>query len=183
MALVATLHHIEIALSDADRGVYESLDLRVARHPSETMKYLLTRVLGFCLLHEEGLAFGKGLSSTEEPAAWVTEAGGRVRLWVDIGRPSAERLHKASKAADRVVVCTTDPPEVLRRATEGERIHRAGEIEIVSIAKALVEALEPVTGRAARWEVVHSGGHLYVTTGGKSYDGAVERSNLGAAEE
>ena len=31
MAPAATLHHLEIALSDSDRGVYESLDLRIAR--------------------------------------------------------------------------------------------------------------------------------------------------------
>ena len=45
MALTATMHHIEVALSDVDRGVYEALDLRVAQHPSESMRYLLTRTL------------------------------------------------------------------------------------------------------------------------------------------
>ena len=35
----------EVDLADADRGVYESLALRVARHPSESEEYLLTRIL------------------------------------------------------------------------------------------------------------------------------------------
>src|SRR5207253_1741608 len=34
MALTATIYTIEIDLNDSDRGVYESLALRVARHPS-----------------------------------------------------------------------------------------------------------------------------------------------------
>src|SRR5581483_8820144 len=101
MAASATLYHLEIELSDVDRGVYQTLDLRVARHPSETMAYLLTRVIAFCLCHEEGLAFSKGLSTTDEPAAWVRDPHGRVTLWIDIGAPTPERLHKASKASGR----------------------------------------------------------------------------------
>ena len=65
MALSATVYHIQIELSDVDRGVYESLDLRVARHPSESMPYLLTRVIAYALLFEEGIAFTKGLSTSD----------------------------------------------------------------------------------------------------------------------
>ena len=73
MALSATVYHLQIELSDVDRGVYESLDLRLARHPSETMRYLLTRVIGYCLCYEPGIAFSKGLSNTEEPAVWARD--------------------------------------------------------------------------------------------------------------
>jgi uncharacterized protein YaeQ len=52
MALSATVYHLQVDLSDVDRGVYEALDLRVARHPSETMRYLLTRVIAYCLCYE-----------------------------------------------------------------------------------------------------------------------------------
>lgn len=178
MALTATLHRFEIALSDSDRGVYEALDLRVARHPSETVRYLLTRVLSYCLFYEEGLSFSKGLSTTEEPAVWLCEPGGRVRVWIDIGRPSAERLHKASKAADRVVVCTTDDPEVLRRATRGERIHHAEQIEIVTFDKELLDSLEPLIQRNVQLDVVHSGGRMYVTAVGRTFEGDVRRASL-----
>jgi len=91
MALSATVYHIQIELSDVDRGVYESLDLRVARHPSESMPYLLTRVIAYALLFEEGIAFSKGLSTTDEPALWVKDLQGNLRVWVELGTPSAER--------------------------------------------------------------------------------------------
>ena len=45
MALTATIHTFDISLSDVDRGCYETLALRVARHPSESEEYLVTRVL------------------------------------------------------------------------------------------------------------------------------------------
>ena len=60
MALQSTVYHLQIELSDVDRGVYEALDLRVARHPSESMAYLLTRTIAYALLYEEGIAFSRG---------------------------------------------------------------------------------------------------------------------------
>src|SRR3954463_7401554 len=99
MAATATMYHLQIDLSDVDRAVYQALDLRVARHPSETMAYLLTRVIAYCLCYEDGIAFSKGLSTTDEPAVWVKSGDGRLMFWIDVGAPAAERLHKASKAS------------------------------------------------------------------------------------
>src|SRR6188768_1977591 len=107
MALTATMYHFQITLSDVDRGVYEALDLRVARHPSETMRYLVTRTLAFCLSYEDGIAFSKaGLSAAEEAPVSIRDATGVLTAWIDVGNPSAERLHKASKAAPRVSLFT-----------------------------------------------------------------------------
>ena len=49
MALQATVHVFRVSLADSDRGVYETLELRVARHPSESAEYLVTRLLAYCL--------------------------------------------------------------------------------------------------------------------------------------
>src|SRR5436190_335435 len=107
MALTATMHHVEVALSDVDRGVYETLDLRLAQHPSEKMRYMLTRTLAYCLSYEEGIAFSKGgLSATDEAPITVRDPTGLLLAWIDVGSPSAERLHKASKAARRVALFT-----------------------------------------------------------------------------
>ncbi|HYQ82525.1 MAG TPA: YaeQ family protein, partial [Rubrobacter sp.] len=46
MALTATVYNFSIQLADVDRAVYETLELRVARQPSETAEYMLMRVLG-----------------------------------------------------------------------------------------------------------------------------------------
>lgn len=178
MALGATVHHLTIALSDVDRGVYESLDLRIARHPSETMRYLVARTLAYALCFEEGIAFSKGLSTTSEPAVWAREPDGRVRLWIEIGSPSAERLHRASKAAARVVVFTYGAPDRLRKSVAGERIHRAEQLELVGVPTALLDALGDATGRDAAWELLHTGGEVYVTCGGTSFHGALAREPL-----
>ena len=76
MALTATIYSFEIQLNDADRGVYEALALRVARQPSETAEYLLTRVLAYCLEYVEGIAFSRGLAEPDEPPLAVRDLTG-----------------------------------------------------------------------------------------------------------
>ncbi len=125
MALGATMYVFEVRLADADRGVYETLTLRVARHPSETAEYLVTRLFAYCLEYAEGIAFSKGLSDPDEPAISVRDLTGVLQTWIDIGAPDAARLHKAAKAAPNVAVYVHRDPDQLLARLAGERIHRA----------------------------------------------------------
>src|SRR3712207_731558 len=129
MALTATIHHFEIVLADVDRGVYETLDLRVAQHPSETATRMVVRTLAYCLSYADGIAFSKGgLSSTDEAPIAVHDPTGRLLHWIDIGAPSAERLHKASKTA--AVSIYTHELAQLRRQAESRTIHKVDAIEV-----------------------------------------------------
>lgn len=178
MAATATMYHLQIELSDVERGVYETLDLRLARHPSETMPYLLTRAIAYCLCYEEGIAFSKGLAAAEEPAVWVKDRQGNLRVWIDIGTPSADRLHKASKASPRVVVFTQHDPALLQKAARARPIHKVDAIEVFAVEPAMLSALETVTDRNTRWTVAHTEGTLYFTVGETSIVGAIVRHSL-----
>ena len=178
VALSATVYRIQIELSDVDRGVYEVLDLRLGRHPSETMRYLLTRVLAYCLCYEEGIAFTKGLSTNDEPAIWVRDLQGDLRVWIEVGTPSAERLHKASKASPRLVVFTYADPELLQEAARAKAIYKADRLEIYALDPAFLDALDAITDRNARWTLVHTEGMLYVTSGAESLSTPVIRHTL-----
>ena len=119
MALTATIYNFTIGLSDVDRAVYESLALKVARHPSETEEHLLTRVLAYCLEFAEGIGFSRGISDPDEPALSVRDLTGALKTWIDIGSPDAARLHKAAKAAPRVAVYTHKDPAQIQRQLGG----------------------------------------------------------------
>ena len=175
MALTATIYTFEIELSDVDRGVYETLPLRVARHPSETEEYLVTRVLAYCLEYAVGISFSNGLADPDEPTLAVRDLTGVIRVWIDIGAPDAARMHKAGKAAARVVVYTHKDPEKLLRQWSGERIHRAEEIELYSVDHALLVALVARLNRRLTFAMSVTGGQLYVTVGDAVLEGAVER--------
>jgi uncharacterized protein YaeQ len=179
VALSATVYHLQIELSDVDRGVYESLDLRLGRHPSETMRYLLTRIIAYCLCYEEGIAFSKGLSNTDEPAVWVKDLQGTLRTWIEVGTPSAERLHKASKASPRLVIFTHNDPDLLQAAARERAIHRVESIEVYALDGAFLDALAAVTDRNAKWALVHTEGTLYITSGEESLSTTVVRHPLG----
>jgi len=125
-----TIHSFEIELSDVDRGVYQTLAIRAARHPSETEDHLVTRVLAYCLEYAEGIAFSNGLAEPDEPPLAVRDLTGVMRVWIDIGAPDAARMHKAGKAAARVVVYTHKDPERVACSWAGEHIHRGAELEL-----------------------------------------------------
>jgi uncharacterized protein YaeQ len=179
MALGATIYHFQVTLSDVDRGVYEALDLRLARHPSETMRYLLTRSLAYCLSYEEGIAFSKGgVSSTDEPPVSIRDAHGVLRAWIDVGAPAADRLHKATKAAQRVALFTHVELSSLLREAATRPIHRVADIEVWRLGPAFLELLESKLERNSKFELARSDGQLYVTAAGTTFDGALERCSL-----
>lgn len=179
MALSATIHRFDIELADSDRGVYETLELRVARHPSEGAAFLLVRVLAYCLEYEEGIVFSKGgISTVDEPAISVCDLTGMRRVWIEVGLPSADRLHRASKATPRVALYTDRRPDILRTSLAGERIHRAEEILVTSFPPAFLRGLEKHLDRNVRWSVSLSDGHLYVTAGGESFDTEIHAEPL-----
>jgi uncharacterized protein YaeQ len=179
MALTSTIYNFDVELADSDRGVYETLALRAALHPSETEEYLWTRVLAYCLEYEEGIAFSKGLSDGDEPALWVRDPAGRIRTWIEVGTPDAARLHKAAKAADRVAVYTHKDPHSLLRRLEGERIHRGEEIPIHAVDRPLLQELVAVLDRRLKLQLAVTGGSLYVDVAGKSLSGVVTEHRIG----
>jgi len=179
MALTATIHRIEVTLSDVDRGVYETLDVRLARHPSESMRYMLTRLLGYALSYEDGITFSKGgLSSTEEPPIGVYDRTGLLLAWIDIGAPSAERLHKAAKAAKRVALYTHTDILLLRREAAKREIHRVDDIEVWRLEPAFLDGLEAFIDRHTKLELVRNEGQLYVTSSKGTREGAITRVPL-----
>jgi uncharacterized protein YaeQ len=179
MALQATIYRWQVTLSDVDRQVYETLDLRLAQHPSESVRYLVTRTLAYALSYEEGIAFSKGgLSDADEPPVAVFDPTGVRTAWIDVGTPSAERLHKAAKATRRVAVFTHTDVAVLRKEAARRPIHRVEQIAVWHLAPALVDALGERLDRNATVELVRSDGALYATTGGATIEGTVERASL-----
>lgn len=182
MALTATVYVFEIQLADVDRGVYESLALRVARQPSETAEYLLTRVLAYCLEYADGISFSRGLADPDEPALAVRDLTGAWRAWIEIGAPDAARLHKASKTSPRVVIYTHKDAAQLVRQLSGERIHRAAALEIYAFERTFLAELVTRLERRMTFELAVTNGHLYVTlAGGTMIAGVVTPLTLGSA--
>lgn len=162
MAQSSTVYAVTIDLSNVDRGVYETLELRVARHPSETAEYLVTRLLAYALEYEDGITFGDGLSTADEPAVVVKDLTGRTIAWIEVGMPSAERLHRGSKLAGRAALYTHRDLRQVLAQLDGQKVHRAAEIPVYAFDKPFVDALAAALDRRAQWTVNVMDGQLYV---------------------
>jgi uncharacterized protein YaeQ len=165
VALSATLYQITVDLSHVDRGVYQTLDLRVARHPSESAEYMLTRVLAYCLEYQDGIAFTDGVSSGDEPAVVVRDPTGRLTAWIEVGLPAADRLHRGHKLAGRAAVYTHRDVRQWLAQIQGTRIHRAEAITVVALDPAAMEAAAAQLERRSALTVSVMDGQLFLGVG------------------
>lgn len=175
MALQATIYNFDIELADNDRAVYESLVLRLARHPSESDEYLIARLLAYLLEFTTGIAFSRGVSEPDEPAIAVRDPTGTITAWIDIGTPDAGRLHKASKTARRVVVYTHKDPRQYLNQLAGKKIHRAEALELYAIDRTLIAALVARLERRVAFSMSVAEGELYVSIATENLTGSVVR--------
>jgi uncharacterized protein YaeQ len=178
VALTATIYNFDIELADADRQVYESLSLRVARHPSESEEYLVTRLLAYLLEYAEGIEFSRGVSDPDDPAIAIRDLTGRITTWIDIGAPDAPRLHKAAKSGARVVVYTHKNPEQFLKQLSGEKIHRAAQLELYAMDRGLVAALAGRLDRRVAFSVSITDRELYLSIGTDTLTGTVTRLTM-----
>ncbi|MGW9020865.1 YaeQ family protein [Leucobacter chromiiresistens] len=178
MAMGSTMHTFEVDLADVDRGVYEQFTLRVARHPSETAPFMITRVLAYCLEYTEGVAFGGGVSTVDEPAVMVRDLTGSLSAWIEVGAPDAARLHSGSKSAERAVVYTHRDPEKVLANWRGKTIHRASEIPLFAVDPALVAGASDALERRNALSVSRTEGQLYLDLNGANLSGALAEHRI-----
>ncbi|HEX3837984.1 MAG TPA: YaeQ family protein [Steroidobacteraceae bacterium] len=179
MGLNATVYSFEINLSDLDRNVCQTLAFRVAKHPSETDAYLMTRVLAYCLEYREGLNFSKGgLSDPDAPALAVHDLTGALLCWIEVGLPDPARLHRASKASPQVAVYAHKDVNLLLARLGAETIHRANEIQIKTFDEGLLASLCARLTRRMTFDLVITEGQLYISLGDDTISGSVVRHRI-----
>jgi len=174
MAQGATIYVFEIELANSDAGVYETLNLRVARHPSEAADHLLARVFAYCLEYTDGISFSNGLSDPDSPAIAVRDLTGALRTWIDVGAPDAARLHRAGKAAARVVVYTHKDADQFLARLAGERIHRIEALELYAIDRAWLADVESLLERRMKFSLTIASQHVYLSIGAKTLSCTIE---------
>jgi uncharacterized protein YaeQ len=179
MAQPSTLYRFRVDLTDVDRGVYDSLDFRVAMHPSESEDFLVTRVLAYALNIQDDLLFSKeGLGTPEEPCLSVADPGGGYKLWIEIGNPSVKKIHKATKTGQKVKIYTYKNPEHLIQELLTDKIYQPERIELYSFSDQFLEALATTLARDNSWNVIHQEASLTIQVGDKTIDGDVKTISL-----
>lgn len=165
MALRATIFKLELHVADMDRGYYNSHTLTLARHPSETDERMMLRVLAYALHADEGLAFTRGLSTTEEPALWQKDLTGAILNWIELGHPDERRLMQASGKSDKVVVfCYGGHASQVWWQGVQSAVARAPNLTVLAVSPAAVQALARFAQRSMDLHVTIEEGAALVSS-------------------
>ena len=181
MALTATLYDFEVALSHVDLGLQLTLQVRAARHPSETLERVWLRVLAFCWFHQERITFGPGLCDPDAPDLYADDLTGQKELWVRVGRPDPARVQREADRAGRARVGVMfDAParmEAFLAEARQAQLSRLGRVELVAVAPALLGALAARDQRRTRLTLTIVGDHVYAELNGQAVDGPLARGS------
>lgn len=173
MAQPSTIYRASIQLSDIDRGLYESLQMTVARHPSETEERLLARILAYALYYEPELTFTKGVGAGDEPDLWLKGPDGRVKCWIEVGLPDAERLVKASRHSERVTLCAFGSALAVWEKQQLPKLAGITNLTVLSLDQAFLKQLSERLQRSISWELTVTEGLLYLACDGETLESAV----------
>lgn len=164
MAQKATVFKAELQIADMDRNYYQTHSLTLARHPSETDERLMVRLLAFALYASESLAFGRGISTEDEPALWQKDLTGNIERWIEVGQPDERVIRRACSRAGQVVILSygraTDPWWKQNR----EALERLDNLTVLSLAGATTQALAALAGRGMQLQCTIQEGMVWMTT-------------------
>ena len=163
MALSSTIYKFSISLSDLDRNKFETLNLTVAQHPSETAERMMVRVLCYGLHAQEFLQFTKGLSTPELPDIWSQSLDGQTLLWLDVGEPNADRIKKATRGADDVWVYSFNSKSDVWWSQEQSKFEPLA-VKVRQFSWGEVVSLAALLERKMDFSLTISGDLLYVAT-------------------
>ena len=169
MALKSTIFKVDLSVADIDRGYYRDHALTIARHPSETDARMMVRLLAFALHANESLAFGRGLSTDDEPDLCQRDLTGSIEKWIDVGLPDEREVRKACGRAREVYVLAYGGRAVeLWWQAAREKLERQDRLAVSEVPIEASTALAPLADRYMRLQVTIQEGHVFVADGATS---------------
>jgi uncharacterized protein YaeQ len=166
MALKSTIFKATLGISDLDRHYYAEHNLTLARHPSETDERLMVRLLAFALFADERLEFGKGISTTDEPALWLKDYDGTIKLWIEVGQPDERILRKAAGRADQVVLLLYGGRVAdMWWTKEAPGLMRLSNLKVLRLEEEQTAALLDLAERGMQLQCTIQDGQVYFTDG------------------
>jgi uncharacterized protein YaeQ len=172
MAAKATVYKAELSVSDMDRHYYATHPLTLALHPSETEERMMVRLLAFALNASEQLAFGRGISSTEEePDLWARDLTGLIELWIEVGQPDEQRLRKACGRSREVrVYCYSGRSAAVWWQKIGAGLARFDNLRVFEIPAETSQQVAALAARNMQLQCLVQDGHAQLMDATSSVD-------------
>ncbi len=173
MAISSTINKISLNIADMDRHYYQSHELTVAQHPSETDFRFMVRLIAFMANASEQLSFTKGLDSDDEPDLWQKTLTDEIELWIDLGQPDEKRIRKACGRAKQVIIYTYDERKAkVWWEQQQSKLQRFSNLKVVHINAQGVEAM---VKRSMQLQCNIQEGEIYLDDGELSFTITLDR--------
>jgi uncharacterized protein YaeQ len=164
MAVKATIFKCELVVSDLIRHYYQTHNLIVARHPSETDERMMLRILMFALYADELLEMTRGISTDDEPDLWQKSLSGEIEHWIELGQPDERRLRQACGRAKLVTLLTYggNAPQVWWKQNQ-TKLDSIKNLSVWTISDEQSKALAQIAERAMRIQVMLDANQISLT--------------------
>ncbi len=162
MAIKGTVFKAALQIADMDRHYYADHALTLVRHPSETDERMMVRLLAFALYADARLAFGKGLSSDDEPDLWVKDLTGAIERWIEVGLPDERVIRKAcGRAGEVVVICYGRSADIWWNENRS-KLQRLEKLTVLRLPSETTQALALLASRTMQMQCSIEEGHVMV---------------------
>ena len=173
MAINSTINKVSLNIANMDQHYYESHELTVAQHPSETDFRFMVRLIAFMLNAHERLSFTKGLSSEDEPELWQKALTDEIELWIDLGQVDEKRIRKACGRAKQVIIYTyNDRKASVWWDQQQNKLQRFKNLKVFSIH---VEGVENLVKRTMNLQCNIQEGDIYLNDDELSFTVSLQR--------
>jgi len=163
MAIKPTIYKLSISVSDFNRDYYDSVNLTVALHPSETLERMMVRIVAYCLNAQENIVFTKGLSNVEEPDIWVRTLDDLITLWIEVGEPAPDRIKKSSRLAPKVKVYSFNSKSDTWWQQSKDKVQPFKNVKFYQFDWHQIQILAKFAERTMDWSLSISGDTIYIT--------------------
>lgn len=163
MALKSTIYKADCQITDIDRGYYQTHNLTIALHPSETEERMMVRLFAFVLNAHEHLQFSKGLSTDDEPDLWQKSLTDDIKLWIDVGMPDEKRIRKASNRADKVLIYTYGGRNNVWWNQIKNKLDRFKNLTVINLPKEACDQLAAMVKRTMQLQISIQDGQIWMS--------------------
>ncbi len=161
MAISSTINKLSVTIANMDSHYYQSHELTLAQHPSETDLRFMMRLIAFMANASERLSFTKGIDSDEEPDLWQKNLTDEIELWIDLGQPDEKRIRKACGRAQQVIIYTyQDRKAKVWWGQQQAKLQRFNNLKVFHINAQGVEAM---IARSMKLQCNIQDGELYLS--------------------
>jgi len=171
MALKATIFKATLNVSDMDRHYYQTHDLVVAKHPSETTQRMMLRIIAFALNAHEDLEFTKGLSTQDEPDLWQKTPSSEIELWIELGQPDEKRIKKAcSLSCNAILYCVQNRSFDEWWPQVEPSLSRFNNLSVFGIEPAILDNMADQVDRTMDLTATIQDGQLWLTLNDQNFE-------------